>query len=105
MRSLGNAAQHVFRGVLCVAEKRFLADAAITDNVVQLQRKEKGESKKKSASRTGKVDALGGKVGEEVQRLWGMMYADDAGIVSRSSEGLEKMITVIVTACSAFGLR
>jgi len=36
--------------------------------------------------------------------LWGMLYADDAGIVSRSPEGLEKMMTVIVTACAAFGL-
>ena len=33
-----------------------------------------------------------------------MLYADDAGMVSRSSEGLERMMTVIVTACSAFGL-
>ena len=33
-----------------------------------------------------------------------MLYADDAGIISRSSEGLERMMTVIVTACSAFGL-
>ena len=33
-----------------------------------------------------------------------MLYADDVGIVSRSSEGLERMMTVIVTACSAFGL-
>ena len=33
-----------------------------------------------------------------------MLYADDAAIVSRPSEGLERMMTVIVTACSAFGL-
>ena len=33
-----------------------------------------------------------------------MLYADDAGIVSRSSEGLERMMTVIMTACSSFGL-
>ena len=33
-----------------------------------------------------------------------MLYADNAGIVSRSPEGLEKMMTVIVTACVAFGL-
>ena len=39
-----------------------------------------------------------------MHRLWGMLYADDAGIVSRSSEGLERMMTVIVTACSSFGL-
>ena len=33
-----------------------------------------------------------------------MLYADDADIVSRSPEGLEKILTVIVTACAAFGL-
>ena len=33
-----------------------------------------------------------------------MLYEDDAGIESRSSEGLEKMMTVIVTARSSFGL-
>ena len=87
---------------LRVAEKRFLADAAITDNMVQLQRMEKGE--KKGTSRTGKVDGRRGKQEEDVQRLWGMLYADDAGIVSRSSVGLERMMTVIVTACSVFGL-
>ena len=91
-----------FTAVLRVAEKRFLSDAAITDNVVQLQLKEKGE--KKGTSRTGKIDGRRGKEGEKVQRLWGMLYADDAGIISRSSEGLERMMTVIVTACSSFGL-
>ena len=91
-----------FTAVLRVAEKRFLADAAITDNMVQLQQKEEGE--KKGTSRTGKVDGRRRKEGEGVQRLWGMLYADDAGIVSRSSEGLERMMTAIVTACSSFGL-
>ena len=33
-----------------------------------------------------------------------MLYADGAGIVSRSSEGLERMMMVIMTACSVFGL-
>ena len=33
-----------------------------------------------------------------------MLYAGEAGIVSRPSEGLEKMMTVIVTTCSSFGL-
>ena len=36
--------------------------------------------------------------------MWEILYADDAGIVSRSPEGLEKMMTVIVTACAAFVL-
>ena len=91
-----------FTAVLRVAEKCFLADAAITDNMVQLQRKEKGE--KKGTSRTGEVDARRGKEGEEMQRLWGMLYANDAGIVSRYSEWLERTMTAIVTACSSFGL-
>ena len=39
-----------------------------------------------------------------MQRLWGLLYADDAGIVSRSSKRLERMMTVIVTACSSVGL-
>ena len=89
--------------VLRVAEKRFLADAAITANMVQLQRKEEYE-KEVTSRTTGKVDGRRGKEGDEVQRLWGMLYADDAGIVSRSSEGLERMMTVIITACSSFGL-
>ena len=33
--------------------------------------------------------------------VWGMLYADDAGIVYRSSEGLAMMMTVIVTAFEA----
>ena len=91
-----------FTAILCVAEKRFLADAAITDNMVQLQREEGRE--KKGTSRTGKIDRRRGKEGDEVQTLWGMLYADDAGIVSRSSEGLVRMMTVIVTTSSSFGL-
>ena len=98
----GSGGLYNFTVVLRVAEKRFLVDAAITDNMVQLQRKKEGE--KKGTSRTGKVDGRRGKEGEEVQRFWGMLYADDAGILSRSSEGLERMMTVVVTACSSFGL-
>ena len=52
----------------------------------------------------GKFDRRREKRGEEVQILWGMLYADDAGIISRSLEGLEWMVTVIVTACSSLGL-
>ena len=33
-----------------------------------------------------------------------MLSADNEGIASRSWEGLERVMTVIVTACSAFGL-
>ena len=36
--------------------------------------------------------------------VWGMLYADDAGIVSKSAEGLAKMMTVIATVFEAAGL-
>ena len=48
-----------FTAVLRVAEKRLLADATITDNMVQLQRKEEGE--KKGTSRTAKSTDGGGR--------------------------------------------
>ena len=35
--------------------------------------------------------------------LWGILYADDAGIVLRIPEQLRKMMEVIVVACAAFG--
>ena len=34
-----------------------------------------------------------------------MLYADDAGIVSKTAEGLARMMTVIVTIFEAAGLR
>ena len=36
--------------------------------------------------------------------LWGVLYADDAGVVSQSPEQLRKMMGVIVVVCAAFGL-
>ena len=36
--------------------------------------------------------------------VWGVVYADDARIVSKSAEGLAKMMTVIVTVFEAAGL-
>ena len=35
---------------------------------------------------------------------WGMLCADDAGVVSQSPEQLRKMVGVIVVVCAAFGL-
>ena len=84
--------------MLRVAEKRFTADAIIMDSVVQPQTREKG-GEKKGRARAGRVY---GRRKEGAQTLWGMLY--DAGIVSRSPEGLGKMMTVIVTTCAAFGL-
>ena len=36
--------------------------------------------------------------------VWGTLYADDAGIVSKPEEGVAKMMTVIVTVFEAAGL-
>ena len=45
-------------------------------------------------------------VGESVLAtpLWGMLYADDAGVVSQSPEQLKAMMGVIVVVCAAIGL-
>ena len=67
-----------FTAVLRVAEKRFTADAVIMGSMVQIQRqKEKGG--KKEGRHGPEVD--GQRKKEEAQTLWGMLYADDAGIV------------------------
>ena len=36
--------------------------------------------------------------------VWGMLFADDAGVVSRSQEGLTRMMTTIVEVFGEFGL-
>ena len=36
--------------------------------------------------------------------VWGMLYADDAGVVSRSQEGLTRMMTTVVEVFGEFGL-
>ena len=36
--------------------------------------------------------------------VWGMLHTDDASIVSRSPQGLAKMMKVIVEVCRAFAL-
>ena len=36
--------------------------------------------------------------------VWGMLCADDAGIVSKSAEGLSKRMTVVVVVFKAAGL-
>ena len=42
---------------------------------------------------------------EMVRRaLWGMLYADNAGVVSTSLRGLTRMMDVIVVVCQEFGL-
>ena len=80
--------------VINLASTRFKADKGIKDALVHLR-------KKRAAGGRG-----GAAVGESVLAtpLWGMLYADDAGVVSRSPEHLRKMMGVIVVVCAAFGL-
>ena len=83
-----------FAAVINVASTRFKADKGIMDALVHLR-------KKKGAGGRGEATA-----GESVLAtlLWGMLYADDAGVVSQSPEQPRKMMRVIVVVCAAFGL-
>ena len=83
-----------FAAVINVASTRFRADKGIMDALVYLR-------KKRGAGGRGEAT-----VGESVLAtpLWGMLYADDAGVVSQSPEKPRKMMGVIVIVCSAFGL-
>ena len=69
-----------FTAVLRVVEKRVLADAAVMDNMVQLERK-KDKGEKKGNPRARKVHGREKEEEEVTQELWGMLYADYAGIV------------------------
>ena len=46
----------------------------------------------------------GGALDRVRRAVWEMLYADDAGVVSRSAEGLARMMTVIVEVLGEFGL-
>ena len=83
-----------FAAVINVASTRFEADEGIMAALVHLR-------KKRGAWGRGEATA-----GESVLAtpLWGMFYADDAGVVSRSPEQLRKMMEVIVVVCAVFGL-
>ena len=67
---------NIFAAVINVASTRFKADEGIMDALVHLR-------KKRGAGGRGEATA-----GESVLAtpLWGILYADDAGAVSRSSE-------------------
>ena len=82
--------------VINVAYPRFKADNDIMDASLVHLRKEKGVGERGEAT-----------AGETVlvTPLWGMLYADDAGVVSQlPDEQLRKMIGRIVVVCTAFGL-
>ena len=82
-----------FAAVINVASTRFKADKGIMDALVHL-RKKKGVGGRGEATARESVLAT---------PLWGMLYADDAGVVSQPPEQLAKMVGVIAVVCAAFG--
>ena len=83
-----------FAAVINVASTRFKADKGIMDALVHL-RKKKGVGRRGEATARESVLAT---------PLWGMLYADDAGVVSQPPEQLAKMMGVIAVVYAAFGL-
>ena len=77
-----------------LASTRFKADKSIVDALVHLR-------KKRGAG--GRGEATAGE-SDLATPLWGMLYADDGGVVLRSPEHLRKMMGVIVVVCAALSL-
>ena len=74
-----------FTAVLTVAYDRFAAEEDVRNDFVHI--------------------AARGQAGEDSgKEVWAMLYADDAGVVSKSAQSLAKMMTAIVRVCQAFGL-
>ena len=81
-----------FAAVLTVVLQRFSEEPAILAELMHL---------KEPSTSMGLEPAIMDYVRRAV---WGMLYADDACIVSRSPQGLAKMMEVIVEVCRAFAL-
>ena len=80
-----------FAAVLNFVFQRFREEPAILTELVHL---------KEPSTSLGPEPAM-----DYVRRaVWGMLYADDACIVSRSRQGLAKTMEVIVEVCRAFAL-
>ena len=82
-----------FAAVINVASMRFKADKGIMDALVHLRKKRRVG---------GWVEATAGESALAMP-LWGMLNADDVGVVSHPPEQLRKMMGVIVVVCAAFG--
>ena len=80
-----------FAAVLNVVLQRFSEEPAILAELVHL---------KEPSTSMGPEPAMD----HVLRAVWGKLYADDACIVSRSPQGLAKMMEVIVEVCRAFAL-
>jgi hypothetical protein len=90
-----------FAAVLEVVRKRILADETAAKDLVKV--------KSCMSSHPWDVKARNSAEPEDREKislteLWSMLYADDAGIVSKSEAGLTSMMNIIVQATSQFGL-
>ena len=86
-----------FAAMLLVCVDEFAADTRVMEDMVMIGKAVAAPKKRGKGGKTGTVVV-------DAQDLWGMLYADDAGIVSRSPESLEKMMSVIVHVAGLFGL-
>ena len=82
-----------FTAVLNTAEERFREDPEVTADVVSIRW---------TPPATDGGATKGVTVGS--CNLWSMLYADDAGLVSRSPRSLAKMMATVVEVCGAYGL-
>ena len=82
----------------------FREDPDVSGDLVRVRKRKKGEFHQECAAAWDALDTTTAAAVEESSSLWSMLYADDACIVSRTPSSLEKMVTVIVTACREFGL-
>ena len=81
----------LFAAVMEVVLQRFSEDDTFLEDLVFLDEGRGGGSDETLLDRARRA-------------VWGMMYSNDAGIVSRSPVGLARLMTVIVEVFGAFGL-
>ena len=75
--------------------QRFAEDLLIVSDLVYLDDAPRGEDGRPREEGTLEI----------VRRaVWGMLYEDDAGVVSTSPRRLTRMMDVMVVACQEFGL-
>eukprot|EP00903_Cladosiphon_okamuranus_P017583 g16196.t1 len=83
------------RCLVCVNE--FDEDSRVLEDMVMIGRAVAARKKRGKGGKTGTVVV-------DAEALWSMLYADDAGVVSRSPEGLEEVMSIIVRVAGLFGL-
>ena len=83
-----------FAAIINVSFTRFKANKGIMDALVH-------PMKKRGAGGAGEATARESVLATP---LWGMLYADDARVVSHLPEQLRKVMAVIAVVCTAFGL-